>query len=181
MPLRTALVSLVSFAALQIACGGAIPLGRSCTEIGCTDQASLLLQTADGTLPDGTYEFQFTVEGQTRECKLRIPADLPASGSVGQATCTDGLALYVSPEATCTEQRTEDAVTQSCTPIPGKWRLEAAFPGTPSRFEVAIQRDAQPIAKEARDFDYRTHTPNGADCPPVCRQASDTVTFPAAP
>ena len=146
---------------------------RQCTEIGCSDGASLTLKTTAGTLPDGTYTLSFSVDGQPYTCSFTAPDGLPREpGRIGAASCDAGFRLNVLPELVCTEYRTGDAVSQSCTPVPDRWYFAATLEGTPAELTVAVERDGVALLDEHRTLAYRDEYPNGPECDPVCRQAS---------
>lgn len=149
---------------------------KQCTEIGCGDAATVTLRTADGALPDGAYTFRFTEDGQTSVCELRVPDDLPSSpGQVRTTPCTGQLELDLTPESTCTERRSGDSVSQSCTPVPGKFSLGARLASMPSSLTVIVERDGVEIANEQRNLVYQDYYPNGPECGPPCKQTNVAV------
>ena len=81
------------------------------------------------------------------------------------------------PELICTEYRTGDAVSQSCTPVPDRWYFAATLEGTPAELTVAVERDGVALLDEHRTLAYRDEYPNGPECDPVCRQASAALTL----
>jgi len=147
-------------------------LGRSCTEIGCVDQLSLTFRAPDNRWREGAYRIELELEGEALQCAFSVPAALPAQlGSVGQVECGRGASAYFSAETLCTETRTRDAVSHSCTPRAGEWTLQLSRSGTPARLEVRVTRDEQEVASLSETVKYRENRPNGPDCEPLCRQA----------
>jgi hypothetical protein len=151
---------------------------HQCTEIGCGDAATLTLRTADGTLPDGAYTLSLDVEGQTHTCAFAAPGDLPTEpGRIATASCDSELRVEVLPEVVCTEHRSGDAVSQSCTPVPDHWYFATALQGTPAGFTLAVERDGRELLNEQRALNYRDEQPNGPGCEPICRQAGVELTL----
>lgn len=174
----TRCLALLGFLAVFHGC----ELGQSCTEMGCGDGAGLTVRRADGMLAAGAYTLSFTVEGTTHVCPFRMPEDLPASPGQGTSLqCDPALGVFgvsVLPEVTCTETRTADAVSQSCTPIPDRWYFSTALDGTPPEVTVVVERDGVELLNEQRTFAYHDEYPNGPDCSPVCRRSDAVLTLP---
>lgn len=164
------------FIALGLAgCDTDVFLGRACTEIGCSDSLTLGFNTADGHWPDGDYRIEFDFAGDERRCSFSLPEALPAQvGSVGEV-CDSSQRGHFSAKTTCMETRTKDAVTQSCTPLPGQWTLALHREGTPKTVSVRVTRDEQEVASVSQTVSYRENRPNGPDCDPLCRQAQIDV------
>jgi hypothetical protein len=148
-------------------------LSKSCTEIGCIDQATLSFRTPDGAWPDGVYTLALTIDGQLSICELQLPEDFPDTGSVGVLDCGHGVQLQIAADYTCTEHRDDDSVSQSCTAIPDRWLVSVTLPGTPGRVALDAQRDGVQLDDEERELEYRTMYPNGPECDPGCRQTSE--------
>lgn len=151
-------------------------IGRSCTEMGCADQASLSLRPASGEWPAGEYALSVTVDGTERRCAFNVPADLPEPRSA-RSLCEPALPLYIQPETTCTEHRDRDSVSQSCTPIPQRYWASLTLYGTPSAVSVVLERDGTPVLDEALTLRYQAARPNGPGCEPLCHQASANLEF----
>ncbi len=142
--------------------------GKSCTEIGCVDRAAIVLRRADGELPQQPLTVR--VDGQTVTCEP------PARASTSVA-CGAGVELTVQTLATCKETRTGEAVSQSCTPT-GRFELVVSVRGTPQAVQIAgFTPDGLPFDQTFRPT-YTAVQPNGADCPPICQQASQTFDLP---
>jgi hypothetical protein len=158
--------------AWSLACAGACIGGRECTEIGCMEGAAISVKTSDGTWPAGKYEMSMSSEGVTHACSITLPDDFPtAPGALAQWSCDTNLSPLMFPESVCTEVRSGTGVSQSCTPIPGKFVLEISPPGSPASFEIKVLRDQQELLNEQRTLTYVDTEPNGPGCG-VCRRAS---------
>lgn len=154
---------------------------RACTEIGCLDSASLRLQTADNHWEDGDYELTVVVGDTSTACSFSLPDDFPSTGSPQPLTCDASIGYEVpvlSQVHTCTETQTDDAVSQSCTPVADEYTLEIGLPGTPSSVEIQLERDGATLVDDTQALSYKETRPNGPGCGPVCRQASVVVAVP---
>ena len=110
-------------------------------------------------------------------CTLRLPADLPPRGSAATPQCGIGSMALLQQDAECTEMRSGDAVSQSCTPLEGRFALSLSIQGTPAAFDLELRRDGQVLVDERIDLEYESSRPNGPDCEPLCRQAHVERTF----
>jgi hypothetical protein len=154
---------------------------HSCTEIGCRDSASLSLQTADNHWTSGDYELTIVAGDTSTTCTFRLPEDLPPMGSPKPLNCDPSIGSDVSVLSqvyTCTETRTKDAVSQSCTPVADEYTLEVMLPGTPSDVVLRLDRDGTTLVDQTQALTYKESRPNGPDCGPVCQQASVVVAVP---
>jgi hypothetical protein len=162
---------------------GALPFGlmscvdRSCTEMGCSDGAWVTL-APEGALATGAYEMTIVTPEQTHVCDFKIPEDLPPRGSITSITCQPTLDLGLQQKAECTETRTGDSVSQSCTPIPDRYTLTLNLPGTPQSVSIEVLRDGAELLDVTRSLSYVSARPNGPGCEPVCRQANIDLTLP---
>lgn len=152
-------------------------LGHACTGIGCGNGVSLSVTTGDGTWVAGTYRLQLEVDGQSEAYAWRFPDDLPSSGTLTLVT-TSALRLQLTQEATCTEQRSEQAISQSCTPIPNHYRLAGMVMGTPASVRITLDRDGTTVLDQSATPVYSSVYPNGPECGPGCRQASLDLQLP---
>jgi hypothetical protein len=157
------------------------PLEHSCTEIGCGDGAHISVRTAAGTWSAGDYAIAIATPRASYACRLRLPDDLPdGAGGVTDLSCTPELGLHANliAKVTCTETRTPDAVSESCTPVPDHWLLDLNLDGTPASFQMQIKRDGATLFDEKRSLRYEASRPNGPDCEPECHQTSVELTLP---
>jgi len=159
---------------------------QGCTEMACSDGAVLTLRRPDGTLATGAYTLRFTVAGQVHACDFTVPDDLPTNpGQIGNPACdtpsipaVTPFSLSVLPEMACTETRTQDAISQSCTPVPDHWYFSAVLQGTPSDVSVVVERDGVELMTDQHTFAYRNDHPNGPECGPVCRRSGAELILP---
>jgi hypothetical protein len=153
--------------------------GHGCTEIGCGDGVHITLHTPEDQWPAGAYAIDFTVDGQEHACELSIPADLPteAHGYV-ELGCQPAFDASLTAKTVCTEQRTNDAISQSCQPVAGAWILEASFYGVSEALRVEVRRDDETLLDETMQLEYTASRPNGPDCEPVCEQARVELDIP---
>jgi hypothetical protein len=156
-----------------------LPGSKGCTEIGCVDSLSVTVRPQEGSFPAGQHElFVATAEGgPARHCTIA----LPGTGSNGFATgtCVGGVSLSVSPQVTCTTSSSGNAVSQSCLPIPGKFEEQIGITGTPARVRIIQRTSTGTFIDRELAVTYKDTRPNGAGCPPLCRQASEQWTFAA--
>jgi hypothetical protein len=130
------------------------------------------LRAAAGHWPAGGYRVELDFEAEQVSCTFNVPAALPANpGAAGTITCGPSVFANFVARTVCTEMRTRDAVSQSCTPLPGEWTLELNHPGTPATIKVRVTRDDQEVASLDRSVQYEESRPNGPDCEPLCRQS----------
>jgi hypothetical protein len=158
--------------------GAACVLPHGCTEIGCADGVFADLAFADHRWPDGAYEIEIALDDVTHACSFSWPEAQPARGSVSSLRCEPADAAFsiaITQQAECTEQRTADAVSQSCQPLEGQYSLQLSAFGTPKRMQVRVERDGALVAERDLTLTYTASRPNGPDCEPVCRQSSHEI------
>ena len=153
---------------------GLVP--TSCNAVGCSDGVSVQAMTESGGLADGTYTVSIQADGNAMvRCTLDATtlSSAPPIGQLIRARCDDaGVEVTLGARVVCTEHRSEDAVSQRCTPLEGQWELRIDVPGTPTSLRVQIARDRDVLADETLSPRYEVSQPNGPDCDPTCRQAA---------
>jgi hypothetical protein len=149
---------------------------HDCTAIGCIDQATLTFKTADGTWADGGYTMSIDASGTVHRCTFQLPADFPATGSLATVSCEPTLDVFIEQEVMCTETRTGDGVSQSCTPVAGHFHISANLPDTPESVTVTLSRDGVELLNTSQMLAYETVQPNGPECGPGCRESSLELT-----
>lgn len=171
-------------ASLVVACllaaSSCVPLGKSCTEIGCIDGASVTIRSSDGNWPEGSYVLTLGVDEATHACAFKLPEHLPSSGGQAQLSCEPDLGYpgaSIDQDGECQEHRDEDSVSQSCTPIAGQYTLRVGVSGTPATLDLALTRDGSALVDETVNLMYTATRPNGEGCDPLCHQASTALTF----
>lgn len=163
--MRTALLAL-----LVAACGSGCVESKSCTEIGCGDQSSIAIHSADWMTPPMAVELD--IDGR------RVICGAPPLRTAGQAACDDRQVRVEHRERyDCKETRTATAATQSCTPN-GRLEQVITVAGTPRRITVTLMADNAVVGQRTFESDYMTFRPNGEGCDPECRQRSDSWELP---
>jgi hypothetical protein len=169
------LIMMVALFSCDYGCGDDSLFGASCTEMGCGDALALTLRTDDNTWPVGQYSFEISLGDQSYTCAVDIPDDLPDNPG---GNCEPQLNASFRAETECTERRTKDAVSQSCTPIADHWLLEIHQSGTPKTLRVKVTRDGSIILEKDQELTYKETRPNGLDCEPVCKQSQVELILP---
>jgi hypothetical protein len=155
--------------------GAACVWPHSCTEIGCGDGVSVTLAFADRRWPNGEYVFEVVLDDVTHTCAFSWPVEQPTPGGI-DVPCDPGeLEAFLRQEVKCTEQRTADAVTQSCALLDGQYSLQLSRAGTPKSLELHATRDGERLKDLALDLEYSEERPNGPDCEPLCWQSSQEL------
>jgi hypothetical protein len=176
---------VVSLSALTGSSGCVNLGGKSCTAIGCSDQATIDFQSTTGGWSPGMYELSVNGAGDAgdageQQCVLAIP-DSPPPTSLLVATCTGNLGLSLEADSTCTTSQNGNAVGESCTPVPGHFHLTLTIAGTPVQFGLTLSRDGQQVFGTTVTPSYHDFQPNGPECGPPCRQASAQLSVAADP
>ncbi len=154
-----------------LAFGGCVE-EHACTEIGCSDQASLTVRTARGEWESGDYSFEVVFDASSHSCAFTLPGDAPVGGAWTPLECTPRLDASLTPELKCIEQQSGNSSSQTCSVFEGRFYLQASTQGTPAEVRVVLERDGAPLLDETKALSYRTAQPNGPDCEPTCRHAS---------
>lgn len=116
--------------------------GHGCTEIGCSDAASISLP-AD--LKPGRYTFDVEADGMSWTCEGTIPVDAqPSCSGWDVALAHDGTTLRV---------------------------IDLAWAPATS-ITVRMRRDGVELADRTFEPSYEVSRPNDEDCEPVCQVAS---------
>jgi hypothetical protein len=165
--MRQLLCDLVVLAAF----GSAGCDSKACTTIGCSDQFSATLTRADGSFPAGVHKLDVTADGVMLSCSFTF------AGADVFAACPGGLSVSVVTATTCTEIRMGDTVSLRCDPIPGQFIERLSVQGTPRALRIVQSVDEVALMDQTAAPTYQAARPNGADCEPVCQQASATFTL----
>jgi hypothetical protein len=123
------------------------------------------------------YSLRLEIEGQSSVYAWRMPDDVRSSTYLTLIE-TPALRLAVTAETTCTEQRSGDAISRSCTPIPDHYLLTGTVSGTPANLHLVLARDGTTVLDTSVRPVYSAAYPNGPECGPVCRQASWDTQLP---
>ena len=124
---------------------------HECTEIGCADGWSLTLVEAGGGPPAHTLEG--AVDGVSFVC----PA---VSLDTRHVTCGASITLELVDPAT------------------GRFEEILVVRDTPKAVTVTVRHSGGGESEETFEPDYVTSQPNGPECSPTCRQASDHWDLP---
>jgi hypothetical protein len=168
-----ACVSLCASAAFLVSCGaGSGPGGGgpACTLVGCSDQLTATLRDANGGLPSGMQTLSVTADGATTTCSFTLP--LAANQS---PQCPSPLMVVVIQDQTCKTSGTPQYMTQTCTPVAGKFSEQVSIMGKPTMARFTATVDGAPYLDETVTPTYTTTQPNGPGCDPICSQAGVTL------
>lgn len=166
---------VAGLAAVAVASGCVM---KQCTEIGCSDSFSIVAATADKRWAAGEYALALSVDGDEVSCAYTWSTTPPANGGTLFVQCGPTVTLSVEPETECKETTRGDAVSQSCTPIPGQFRQRLTVQGTPARVDVVLRRDGGVVGERSFTPQYQTYHPNGEGCGPACRGATQDWAIP---
>lgn len=146
-------------------CASPKPPPQACTEIGCSDGLTVALSPSSGWRA-GMYRFEIDVDGQVTTCE----------GSLPLRACSAG------PSLRCTPAGDRVSIGESGCALPpeqhGFSELRVGAPPARS-VKVTVTRDGAKLVEQTLAPQYRTVQPNGPSCPPICRQASETLVIPA--
>lgn len=143
--------------------GGADP-GRACTEIGCIDGLRIELEPSQAWTP-GHYTFYFKADGAEQTCEATLP--LPGCDT---------------PAVTCSGASFAQLGASGCAlPAAQHGFASIEFPDALPRVQVRVERDGQSLVDRTLAPSYQTVQPNGPDCGPVCRSASERLAIPQTP
>jgi hypothetical protein len=156
------------------ACGSGTPSGapKACTEIGCIDQFSATLATADGALPSGTQTLTVTADGTTVTCSFSLPL---ATGAGSVPSCPSALQLQIRQASTCMTTDDGTAKTRSCTPVAGQFSEVLTLVGTPAMVHVTQTSADATLVDQTVTPTYTKTQPNGPGCDPICSQAGSAL------
>jgi hypothetical protein len=159
-------------------CGSGSGSGpHACTLVGCADMLVVTLHDANGALPSGTQTITVTAGGATTTCTFTfLPATATGSGS---PSCPVGLGVQISQATHCVSSGTPGYMTQTCTPVPGKFNEVVAIGSTPAMAHLTVAVDGTTYLDETLIPAYTTSRPNGPDCDPVCTQGSAELVLAA--
>jgi len=167
-----AITALALLVAPEPAC-----LGHSCSEVGCQDQFSVVLQAATASLPEGTHRIDVMADGTALSCTFEFPSEAQP-GVTTLAQCSPGLLLFVGPAQKCTEISNADIRGLQCVPIPEQTQEALQIPGTPSQVSITQTVNGTIILQTQATPIYKASRPNGPDCEPLCHQATLTLMIP---
>ena len=138
---------------------------KACTEIGCANTATIrVVGQVAGAVPPLALELD--VDGR------RVTCPAPLRSIPGGNACDDPMVFAEHrDQVDCTETRTAQAVSQSCSPN-GKTEVVITLSGTPRQVAVTLKISSDVvIGQRSFEFRYSTVRPNGEGCEPACQQA----------
>lgn len=143
---------------------------RGCTEMACSDGASIEAKLSAAGAPLGNHEFALSIEGKASTCTVEF-VDV---GQAVEASCTQpDVSLRFGPATKGVETRMGEVVGYTEEPIPGEFRWMLAVSGTPTTIHVVHTHAGTTILDQTAELtQYADHRPNGEGCEPVCKQAS---------
>jgi hypothetical protein len=127
------------------------------------------LHDANGGLPAGMQTLTVTADGATTTCSFTLPL---ASGS-GSPSCPTGPAVQITQAMSCVSTGTPGYMSQTCTPIAGKFSEVVTLSGMPAAVHVTVAVGGTTYLDDALTPAYKTSRPNGPNCDPICSQGSD--------
>ena len=150
------------------------PEPRICTEMACSNQATITSTVTGVEPPLGTHTFELEIDDVKHTCT----AELAVATEAVEADCSDGVSLRLGPVMRGVEHQMDGVVGYTEEPIPGQFQWALTVPQTPKSAHL-VHRYADAVALEqTATFEYTEHRPNGDGCEPVCQTASVTWTMP---
>jgi len=123
---------------------------NGCTEIGCTDGFTLIIQPADSLFQEGIYDVSIINDGMgTSSCFFRVsndPTECASGHCVTEGNCNAGYMVGY--------------------PYPDK--VSILYPIITGPIFVTIKRDNVTILVTNFNPEYEFIQPNGPGCPPIC-------------
>jgi len=149
--------------------------GDDCSEVGCVDQAVVVIVPQTGQWQDGSYTLDVTFDDVSYSCAFEAPSDAGTQGVWQALDCTPALEVYLAPVVKCEEHQSGQSQSQTCGPVEDAFYLQATAPGTPATLSVTLTRgEDEVLLDESGNVAYQAAQPNGPECEPTCRQAFAT-------
>lgn len=166
---------LLSFlSASFVGCGGgaSTSAGPICTEIGCADQVTIRVDLSPEEAAAGRHEFVIDADGTTITCTL----EHTDTSAVDHATCDGGASVFLGARTEMVEMESPvpGTVMAGARAVPGAFEMVIEVYGRPARVRVVHTLDGVTLRDETATPSYAATYPNGANCEPVCQQASVT-------
>ncbi|HTJ85379.1 MAG TPA: hypothetical protein VL400_26860 [Polyangiaceae bacterium] len=139
----------------------AAPTGaqKMCTQMACVDGLNIDFEP-NGPMKKGKYTFTIEADGKKQECTGSLP--LPA--------CEKGRAL------TCKGEGDAMIMESGCALPPDQQGFGPIMLKTgPAAVKITVKKDGATIGTADLKPSYRTVQPNGPDCGPTCKQASEKI------
>jgi hypothetical protein len=147
---------------------------KACTERACHSSASIHARVPEASAGKGAHAFAIEADGVRRTCQLAyVPSGAPVSATCdgeGAVELTFGPLMKMVPAPASVP----GTVGVAQTPVAGEFAWDLTIQGEPSRVHVTHTLDGKPVLDRTASPTYKESRPNGDDCPPVCRQATET-------
>lgn len=131
--------------------------GNICTEMGCSDGFSLIIQSADTRFQEGMYEVSITTESMgIISCFFKVSND--------STECASGH---------CVTEENCNAVYMVGYNYPD--RIGIHYPVITGTISIEIWRDNETIVQTTFNPVYEFIHPNGPGCPPICKVSNNIV------
>jgi hypothetical protein len=149
------------------------PITRACTEMGCSDAATIDTRLTAAGAPLGKHEFALEVDGVAQTCTV----EFTVLTQLAYASCSGPATLWFGPVMRGVETQMEvdgqATVIHTEEPVPGQFSWQLSLLGTPAKAHVVHSHDGKVLLDRTAEFDnYIDHRPNGEGCEPVCKLAS---------
>ncbi len=131
---------------------------RACTEIGCVNGLTL---SVDPGRPweKGNYDFVFVIDGRAVMCRGELPLK----------KCEDGRSF------TCNKPGVMISESGCALPESAHALGDIQISGAPKKVMIRITHDNNPFVTRTISPSYTTSAPNGPECGPICRSASQSL------
>jgi hypothetical protein len=148
------LCALVALSAL-----GCASTESFCTLVGCSDSLTIEVVLGPATQRGGGWIVETTLDGRTTSCTIDVTTD---SSDLIVDTTTD------CPSLTIFEGDTSQDLV-----------VAFAFEGSaPASASIKLTRDGTEVLSDTVSPSYVVSQPNGPDCEPTCRQATERLSLP---
>jgi hypothetical protein len=147
---------------------------RVCTEMACSDSATITTKLTPAGAPAGKHEFALEVDGVAQTCTV----ELTDTTQLTHASCTgSSTILWLGPAMRGVDTEMEvggkPVVMHTEEPIPGEFEWQLSLLGTPAKVHVVHSFAGNVLVDQTAELSsYEEHRPNGEGCEPVCKAAS---------
>ena len=146
------------------------PTPRMCTEMACSDSATIKTKLTAAGAPLGKHDFVLEVDGTAQACT----AEFTVATQLAHATCSGNASVWIGPEmrSIVEELPAQGVVSVREEPIAGEFAWQASVMGTPAKVHVIHTHDGKVLLDQTAEFaNYTEFRPNGEGCEPVCKAA----------
>jgi hypothetical protein len=147
---------------------------RVCTEMACSDSATIETKLTAAGAPLGKHEFAIEVDGVAQTCSV----EFTVATQLAYASCSaPGTSLWLGPVmrgvTVPIEVDGKSTVMHGEEPIAGEFQWQLALFGTPAKAHVVHSFAGNTLLDQTAELSsYTEHRPNGEGCEPVCKQTS---------